>query len=33
MGKEIIMFGYIEAQKHKLHQHKNSISIDNFSIH
>ena len=27
MGKEVIMFGDIEVEKHKFHQHKSPISI------
>ena len=32
MGKEIVMFGNIEVEKHKFHQHKGSISIHDVNV-
>ena len=32
MGKEIITLGNIEVEKHKVHQHKNSILINDADI-
>ena len=33
MGKEVLTFDDIEAEKHRFHQHKSPISISDVNIH